>query len=96
MPNWLDVVQGLASVTLHVSELRQDMRDVWHEVQTIAVDVAGLKAGQATTREIVRAEIAQAVADLRIQYAQAEADLRVRRAEESKEKPRELTEPEEE
>lgn len=95
MPNWLDLVQGLASVTLHISELRADVRDVRKEVQTITVDVAGLKAAQATTRETVRAEVAQAVAELRVQYAQAEADLRVQHAEEANKRPKELPDGEE-
>lgn len=82
-----DLLLQVASLTRHVSELRSEMTDIRAQVQrfrdegsermhALELDVAGLKAAQATTRETVRAEIATAVADLRVQWAELEAKRR--------------------
>jgi len=80
MPNVWEILQEVVSTTRHLSELRTEVQDVRGEIRQVrdalhAIDnrVVKLEAAQATTRETVRAEIAEAVADLRVRYAEAAA-----------------------
>ena len=82
------VLQDVASVTRHVSELqvetreiRQELRGLREELQgklhAMDIEIATLKAAQATSRETIRAEIAEVVAELRVRYSENEAQRRV-------------------
>lgn len=71
-------------MTRHVSELKADLKDVRSEVghlreiltgrlHGVELEINSLKGAQAAGRETIRAEIATAVADLRLQYLDMEA-----------------------
>jgi archaellum component FlaC len=81
VPSIWEVLQQIASLTRHASELQSDVKQLDQDMRRLEVltndrihavemDVAALKAAQATTRETVRAEIATAVADLRVKYVE--------------------------
>lgn len=71
-------------MTRHVSDLQADLKDVRSEVghlresltgrlHGLELEINSLKGAQAAARETIRAEIATAVADLRLQYIDMEA-----------------------
>lgn len=81
MPSAWEILQQVVSTTRHVADLQTEVKDVRQSLdafktqtlekfQRVEVEIATLKAAQATTRETVRAEIATAVADLRVRYAE--------------------------
>jgi hypothetical protein len=92
MPPLWEAVQQIASVTRHVAQLQTQVQDVRGEVRALRQDllervhaveleVAALrteaKAQRETQRETVRAEIATAVAELRVRYAEEQARRRL-------------------
>jgi predicted nucleic acid-binding Zn-ribbon protein len=82
-----DVIQQIASVTRHVSELQAQLsaleqrfsrfqERVNERLREHDVEIATLKVEREMMREMIRAEIATAIADLRVQYAEDTARRR--------------------
>lgn len=79
MPNVWEVLQEIASSTHSIRRLEEELREIRLEIEPrirdLEVAVARLQESQQTVRELVRAEIALAVAELRVRYAESQITI---------------------
>jgi hypothetical protein len=81
MPSLWEVLQDIVSITRHVDELQERItateqalleleRKASDRIRSVEVDVASLRVSQENMREMVRSEVATAIADVRVRYAE--------------------------
>ncbi len=77
MANWTEALrtflvglERLEQIALRLERAETHLDDLGRRVRETEIHVARLLEAQTTTRETVRAEIANAVADLRVRYAE--------------------------
>jgi hypothetical protein len=74
--NLLVGLERLEQAYKRLDHLERHLEDQDRRLRAVEIEVARLREAQATTRETVRAEITEVVAELRVRYAEQQAQSR--------------------